>query len=104
LSDNGSEFTSHKFRDQITRLGGRTTRIRAGRPQTNGHVENLHRTILEECWRPSFARSLYPAYTALRRDLARYLAYYNRDRTHDGRITKGRIPADLIDPARKMLP
>ncbi len=76
LSDNGSEFTSHEFRRTAEGLGGRTTRIRAGRPQTNGHVENLHRTILEECWRPSFARSLYPAFTALRRDLAAYVEYY----------------------------
>ena len=30
-------------------------------------------------------------FTALRRDLKAYIAYYNRDRTHDGRITKGRI-------------
>jgi transposase len=104
LSDNGSEFTSHEFRSLVNALGGRTTRIRAGRPQTHGHVENLHRTILEECWRPSFARSLYPALTALRRDLAAYIDYYNTDRTHHGRITQGRIPADLIDPARKMRP
>ena len=48
-----------------------------GWPQTNGHVENLHKTILEECWRPSFARTLYPAFTALRRDL-RYMAYEKR--------------------------
>ena len=34
------------------------TQIRSGRPQTNGHVERLHRTILEECWRPAFARYL----------------------------------------------
>jgi transposase InsO family protein len=104
LSDNGSEFTSHEFRRVVEALGARTTRIRAGRPQTNGHVENLHRTILEECWRPSFARSLYPAFTALRRDLVAYIDYYNTDRTHHGRITRGRIPADLIDPARKMRP
>jgi hypothetical protein len=45
-----------------------------------GHVENLHKTILDECWRPAFARSLIPAYTALRRDLVEYLDYYNTDR------------------------
>jgi hypothetical protein len=28
----------------------------AERPQTNGHVEALHKTILDECWRPAFAR------------------------------------------------
>ncbi len=50
------------------------------------------------------ARSLYPALTALRRDLASYIDYYNTDCTHHGRITRVRIPADLIDPARKMRP
>jgi transposase InsO family protein len=75
LSDNGSGFTSLRFRQVIESLGASTTRIRAGRPPTNGHVENLHKTILDECWRPSFARSLYPAYTALKRDLDAYLRY-----------------------------
>ena len=86
------------------KLGASATRIRAGRPQTNGHVENLHKTILEECWRPSFARSLYPAFTALRRDLRAYMDYYNYDRAHTGRLTKGRVPANIVDPARKMRP
>ena len=45
------------------------TRIRPGRPQTNGHVERLHKTILDECWRPSFARYLHIRYGGLRRDL-----------------------------------
>jgi transposase InsO family protein len=73
LSDNGSEFTSHAVRAQIARLGARATRIRAGRPQTNRHVENLHKTNLDECWQPSFARSLCRAYTALQRDLGAYV-------------------------------
>jgi transposase InsO family protein len=104
LSDNGNEYRSLPFTTTITRLGATHTRIRAGRPQTNGHVENLHKTILDECWRPSFARSLYPTHTALRADLADYLTYYNHDRAHTGRLTQGRIPADIIDPARKMRP
>ena len=58
LSDNGNEFRSRVFTDALAALGVRHTRIRAGRPQTNGHVERLHRTILEECWRPAFARFL----------------------------------------------
>jgi transposase len=102
LSDNGNEFTAGHFTDQIARLGARCTRIRAGRPQTNGHVENAHRIVLEECWRPSFARSEYPAFTALKKDLDGYLRYYNHDRAHGGRLTQGAIPADIIDPARKI--
>ena len=61
-------------------------------PQTNGCVERVRRTVLEECWRPTFARSLVPKYTALRRDLERYVAYFNFDRTHLGRYIKGRAP------------
>jgi transposase len=103
LSDNGNEFRAG-FSTTITTLGATQTRIRAGRPQTNGHVENLHKTILDECWRPSFARYHQLKLHGLRRDLEHYLQTYNTDRAHTGRITQGRIPADIIDPARKMHP
>jgi transposase InsO family protein len=59
LTDNGSEFRGG-FEQTIQRLDARATRIRAGRPQTNGAVEALHKTILDECWRPSLARYLQP--------------------------------------------
>jgi transposase InsO family protein len=104
LSDNGNEFRSRAFGDAVTSLGARHSRIRAGRPQTNGHVERLHRTILEECWRPAFARFLQVRFTGLQRELASYLDYYNQQRAHTGRITAGRCPADLVYGARKMEP
>jgi transposase InsO family protein len=103
LTDNGNEFRT-SFDTTLTHLGARHTRIHPGRPQTNGHVERLHKTILDECWRPSFARYLHIKYHGLRRDLADYLAYYNTDRAHNGRITKVRIPIDIIDPAHKIRP
>jgi transposase len=80
------------------------SQIRSGRPQTNGHVERLQRTILEECWRPAFARFLQVRYSGLRRHLASYLDYYNHERAHTGRRTAGRCPADLVYGARKMEP
>ena len=49
-----------------------------------------------------FSRSLAPRITALRRDLDEYLRYYNTDRAHTGRLTKGRVPADIVFGARKM--
>ena len=55
-------------------------------------MERVQRTVLEECWRPSFARSMIPKYTALRRDLVQYLRFYNFDRAHTGRHTAGREP------------
>ena len=75
LTDNGSEFRG-AFEQRLTRLGARATRIRAGRPQTNGAVEAVHKTILDECWRPAFARYLQVRFQGLRRDLADYLRYY----------------------------
>ena len=102
LADNGNEFRGERFHATIERLGAKVTHIHAGRPQTNGHVEALHKTILEECWRPAFARYLHPRYTSLKRELDRYLTYYNTDRVHHGRLTRGRIPADIIYGANKM--
>jgi transposase len=103
LTDNGNEFKA-SFDHWLQAHRIPHTRIRAGRPQTNGHVENLHKTILDECWRPSFARYLHIRTSGLRADLAHYLHLYNTDRAHTGRITQGRIPADILDPAHKMRP
>ena len=36
------------------------------------------------------------------RELDRYLAYYNHDRAHNGRLTRGRIPAEIVYGAHKM--
>ena len=104
LSDNGNEFRGQPFSATLARLNARHSRIHAGRPQTNGHVEALHKTILDECWRPAFARYLYPRLTGLRRALDTYLRFYNHDRVHHGRLTRGQIPADLVYGARKMEP
>jgi transposase InsO family protein len=104
LSDNGNEFRGVAFGQTLARLGARHSRIHAGRPQTNGNVEALHKTILDECWRPAFARYIHPRYTGLRRELDTYLAFYNHDRVHHGRLTQGQIPADLVYGAHKMEP
>ena len=92
------------FDHTLDQLGTRHTRIRAGRPQTNGHVERLHKTILDECWRPASPATSTSASAASRRDLTDYLHYYNTDRAHTGRITHGRIPADIVYGAHKMEP
>ena len=103
-TDNGSEFKSSQFTQTVAHLGAKHRFIRAGRPQTNGAVERVQRTILEEAWRPTFARSLVPRCTALRRDLRQYLRYYNFERGHTGRHNRGRPPAELVYGARKVHP
>jgi transposase InsO family protein len=104
LSDNGSEFRSAAFGATVQELGAHQTFIRPGRPTTNGAVERVQRTILEECWRPSFARSLVPKLMGLERDLAGYLRFYNEERAHTGRLTRGRTPLQALLGARKMRP
>jgi len=96
MTDNASEFRSAEFEAAVDRLRARHLFIRAGRPQTNGVVERVQETILDECWKPAFARYLIPKYTGLRLDLDRYLDYYNTDRAHTGRWTKGRTPEQVI--------
>jgi len=102
LTDNGGEFRSADFRATVDELGARHTLIRAGRPQTNGAVEAFHRIVLEECWRPAFARYLHVRFTGLKRDLEIYTHAYNHDRHHHGRLTRGRIPADIVYGANKV--
>jgi transposase InsO family protein len=102
LSDNGGEYRSTSFRSALADLAVDQTLIRAGRPQTNGAVESLQRTILEECWRPAFARYLHVRFTGLKRDLDHYLTYYNHERAHTGRLTQGRIPAQIVYGAPKV--
>lgn len=101
ISDNGNEFKG-ELTETAKDLGARHTRIHAGRPQTNGNVEALHKTILDECWRPAFARYMQPRLSGLKRELDTYLRFYNFDRVHHGRLTGGQIPADIVYGARKM--
>jgi len=101
-TDNGSEFRAEGFAKALAKHKATQRKIKAGRPNSNGCAERVQLTILEECWRPSFSRSLAPRITALRRDLEEYLRYYNTDRAHTGRLTKGRVPADIVFGARKM--
>ena len=47
LSDNGSAYRSHAWRDACTDLGITPKRTRPYRPQTNGKIERFHRTMAE---------------------------------------------------------
>ena len=100
MSDNASEFRSATFQQTIAALDARHSFIRAGRPQTNGCVERVQQTILEECWKPAFARYLIPQQTGLRLDLERYLRYSNTERAHTGRWTRGRTPEQVLGKAK----
>ena len=47
LSDNGSAYRSHTWRDACADLGITHKRTRPYRPQTNGKIERFHRTLAD---------------------------------------------------------
>jgi transposase InsO family protein len=100
MTDNASEFRSTVFQATVAKLGARPSFIRAGRPQTNGCGERVQQTILDEWWKPAFARYLIPKQTGLRLDLERYLRYDNTERAHTGRWTRGRTPEEVLGKAK----
>lgn len=78
LTDNGGPYRSGAFAEACDALGIGHRRTRPYRPQTNGKVERMNRTMLAE-W--AYARPF--ASTAERiGDLAGYLDFYNRVRPH----------------------
>ncbi len=85
----------------MQQLGAAYRFIRRGRPQTNGCVERFQGTVLEECWKPCFARSLVPGRETLERDLERYLLYHNAERAHLGRWIRGRMPAQVVGAIKR---
>ena len=103
LTDNGREFCgkpqSHPY-ELLLALEGidhRTTRIRS--PQTNGFVERMNRTLLDECFRVEGRKTWYLTPEEIQRDLDRFLAYYNLERSHQGYRLRGRTPAQALREA-----
>ncbi|MBT8201699.1 MAG: integrase core domain-containing protein, partial [Acidimicrobiia bacterium] len=78
--------------------------IRAGRPQSNGKVERVQGTILEEFYQPTLLKYVEPSITGLRRDLDAYITYYNHQRPHFGKWNKGKPPSQIIHPKTKLTP
>jgi transposase InsO family protein len=68
----------------------RTTKIRS--PRTNGFVERMNRTLLDECFRVTGRTTWYLEPEEIQRDLDRFLAHYNLERSHQGYRLKGRTP------------
>ncbi len=97
-TDRGNEFVAHRFQNALADLGIRHRVIAAGRPQSNGKVEQVQSTILEECWKPSFIRYTEPAITGLRQDLDWFIDDYNYRRPHQGKWNKGKPPTEIIHP------
>jgi transposase InsO family protein len=85
LSDNGSAYRSHAWRDACIELGIRPKHTRPYRPQTNGKIERFHRTLADG-W--AFSRQ-YTTESARRAALPAWLHFYNQHRPH---TAIGKVP------------
>ncbi|MCH7782272.1 IS481 family transposase [candidate division KSB1 bacterium] len=101
LTDNGLEFTTHhasknhSFERLLSELNVRHRLTKVRHPWTNGACERLNRTILEEFYQLAFRTKIYETHEQLNDDLEKYLKIYNYQRTHQGKRTNGRVPAEL---------
>jgi hypothetical protein len=89
LTDNGSCYRSHAFRDALGEIEHRRTR--PYRPQTNGKVERFHRTLADE-W--AYAR-LYTSDAQRCEQFPIWLHTYNHHRGHTalgGQPPASRVP------------
>lgn len=100
LSDNGREFCGRKDRHpyelflQLEEIEHRTTKVR--RPQSNGFVERLHRTLLDEHFRVMGRKKFYDSINEMQKDLETWLKTYNNSRPHQGRNMNGRTPYQVF--------
>ena len=78
LSDNGSCYRSHLWRQTCAELGITPKRTRPYRPQTNGKIERFHRTLADG-W--AF-KKFYSSESARRAALPAWLHAYNHHRPH----------------------
>jgi transposase InsO family protein len=85
LSDNGSCYRSHAWRQACAELHIQPKRTRPYRPQTNGKIERFHRTMAQE-W--AFSRH-YPNELNRRSALPAWLHTYNHHRQHSA---IGKVP------------
>jgi transposase InsO family protein len=103
LTDNGREFCgkpeSHPYELLLTieDIEHRNTRVRS--PRTNGFVERMNRTLLDECFRVKGRENFYLAIHEIQRDLDEFMGYYNLERSHQGYRLGGRTPAQALRDA-----
>ena len=80
-SDNGAEFSRY-FEQKLRAHNIQLRHSRLHRPNDNTHIERFNRTIQEECighyWRKNIPLP------RLKKQLSKYLDYYNHERVHLG--------------------
>ena len=105
LTDRGTEYCGkveqHDYQLYLAINDIEHTKTKAMSPQINGICERFHKTILNEFYQVTFRKKLYGDLDTLQSDLDEWLAHYNNERTHQGKMCNGRTPMEtLLDGKR----
>lgn len=98
IADNGPEFGTaasnnkhnHPFQRMLIETGIKRVYMKPYRPQTNGKVERLWRTLNEDL----IVDTDFDSLEELEEELLKYLIYYNWERPHQG--IDGKKPIEMI--------
>ncbi len=100
LTDRGTEYCGkleqHDYQLYLAMNDIEHTRTKAQSPQTNGICERFHKTILQEFYQVTFRKKLYKTMEELQQDLDVWIAHYNHERTHQGKMCCGRTPMETF--------
>ncbi|MHA6845226.1 integrase core domain-containing protein [Ralstonia syzygii] len=111
LTDRGTEYCGspehHEYELYLAVESIDHTRTTTKSPQTNGIVERLHKTMLNEFYRAAFRKKIYASIDALQTDLDAWLDQYNNAREHQGRWCYRKTPMrtflDSLELAKEKL-
>jgi transposase InsO family protein len=111
LTDRGTEYCGnpehHEYELYLAVEDIDHSRTKTKSPQTNGIVERLHKTMLNEFYRIAFRKKLYASIGELQDDLDEWIKSYNEERPHQGRWCFGKTPTqtflDAIPIAREKM-
>ena len=106
LTDRGTEYCGkleqHDYQLYLAMNDIEHTRTKAASPQTNGICERFHKTILQEFYQVTFRKKIYQSMEQLQADLDQWVAHYNDERTHQGKMCCGRTPASTFQDGKKI--
>ena len=106
LTDRGSEYCGrveqHDYQLYLAVNDIDHTRTKAQSPQTNGICERFHKTVLNEFYQIAFRKRIYATLEELQADLDAWIASFNHERTHQGKMCCGRTPMATFEDGKQI--
>lgn len=106
LTDRGTEYCGkveqHDYQLYLAMTDIEHTRTKVASPQTNGICERFHKTILQEFYQVTFRKKIYRSIEELQSDLDVWIAHYNYERTHQGKMCCGRTPMATFHEGKRI--